>query len=169
MTSAPGAAAVGTRHRRPGIAPEFSDWLARLPWWLLVTILLGLLILYSIMSDEKTGNAFRAIVPGIVVTLRTAMLGYSIALVIGLFAGLGRTAQNPVISNITSFYVEIVRGIPILVLLLYVAFVGVPLMMNELNQLGSLTGNLWLSKLTPRSFPNEWRGGLALGFAYGAF
>jgi polar amino acid transport system permease protein len=169
MSADPAAIAPVSRHRRPGIAPEFSDWLARLPWWLLATIFLGLLILYSIMSDEKTGNAFRAIVPGIVVTLRTALLGYSMALVIGLFAGLGRTAVNPVISNITSFYVEIVRGIPILVLLLYVAFVGVPLLMDELNQLGAMTGNAWLSKLTPRSFPNEWRVVLALGFAYGAF
>ncbi len=156
-------------NRRPGIAPEFSDRLSRLPWWLLVTILLGLLILYSILSDEKTGNAFRAIVPGLVVTLRTAVLGYAIAIVIGLFAGLGRTARNPVINNIASFYVEIVRGVPMLVLLLYVAFVGVPMMMNGLNQLGASIGSDWLSKLTPRSFPNEWRVVLALGFAYGSF
>lgn len=159
----------GLDNRRPGIAPDFSDRLARLPWWLLITVLLGLLILYSIISGEKTSNAFRAIVPGLVVTLRTALLGYLIALVIGLTAGLGRTARNPVIYNLASFYVEIVRGIPILVLLLYVAFVGVPLMMDGLNQLGKSIGNDWLSKLTPRSFPNEWRSVLALGFAYGSF
>ena len=155
--------------RRPGIAPAFSDRLARLPWWLLVTLFLGLLILYSIISDEKTGNAFRAIVPGIIVTLRTAVLGYAIAIVIGLIAGLGRTSTNPFIYNLASFYVEIVRGIPILVLLLYVAFVGVPLMMTGLNNLGESLGNVWLSTLTPRNFPNEWRVVLALGFAYGSF
>lgn len=167
MSAQPPSAALDDR--RPGIAPAFSDRLARLPWWLLVTLFLGLLILYSIISDEKTGNAFRAIVPGIIVTLRTAVLGYAIAIVIGLIAGLGRTSTNPLIYNLASFYVEIVRGIPILVLLLYVAFVGVPLMMTGLNNLGESLGNVWLSTLTPRNFPNEWRVVLALGFAYGSF
>lgn len=167
MSAQPPSSALDDR--RPGIAPAFSDRLARLPWWLLVTLFLGLLILYSIISDEKTGNAFRAIVPGIIVTLRTAVLGYAIAIVIGLIAGLGRTSTNPLIYNLASFYVEIVRGIPILVLLLYVAFVGVPLMMTGLNNLGESLGNVWLSTLTPRNFPNEWRVVLALGFAYGSF
>jgi polar amino acid transport system permease protein len=154
---------------QPGIAPEFTNRLSALPWWLLVVILLGLLILYNIIADEKTSRAFNAIVPGLFVTLRTAIIGYAIALLIGLFAGLGRTSKNPVIYNIASFYVEVVRGVPILVLLLYVAFVGVPLLMDGLNQLGNNIGSAWLASLTPRNFPNEWRVVLALGFAYGSF
>ena len=109
---------------QPGIAPDLTSRLSTLPWWLLVVILLGLLIIFNITSDEKTSHAFRAIVPGLIVTLRTALIGFSIALLIGLFAGLGRTSKNPFIYNIASFYVEVVRGVPILVLLLYVAFVG---------------------------------------------
>ena len=155
--------------QRPGIAPDLTSRLSTLPWWLLVVILLGLLIIFNITSDEKTSSAFRAIVPGLVVTLRTALIGFSIALVIGLFAGLGRTSKNPFIYNIASFYVEVVRGVPILVLLLYVAFVGVPLLMDSLNQLGTRVGSEWLQGLTPRNFPNEWRVLLALGFAYGSF
>ena len=154
---------------RPGIAPDLTNRLSTLPWWLLIVILLALLILFNIISDEKTSRAFRAIVPGLIVTLRTAVIGYLIAMLIGLFAGLGRTSKNPVIYNIASFYVEVVRGVPILVLLLYVAFVGVPLVMDGLNQVGTKIGSAWLAGLTPRNFPNEWRVVIALGFAYGSF
>jgi polar amino acid transport system permease protein len=158
-----------TQRPAPGIAPDFTNRLSTLPWWLLVVILLGLLIVYNIVSDEKTSRAFNAIIPGLVITLRTAVIAFAIALFIGLFTGLGRTSKNPVVYNIASFYVEVVRGVPILVLLLYFAFVGVPMLMDGLNQLGASIGSAWLAGLTPRNFPNESRVVLALGFAYGSF
>jgi polar amino acid transport system permease protein len=46
----------------------------------------------------------------------------ALALVIGLFAGLGRLAGNRVINGIASLYVEVIRGIPLLVQLFYIYY-----------------------------------------------
>ena len=50
------------------------------------------------------------------------MLSILLALVIGLFTGLGRISRNPVINGIASLYVEVIRGIPLLVQLFYIYF-----------------------------------------------
>jgi len=45
------------------------------------------------------------------------------ALVLGLLAGLGRIARTTIINRIATVYVEVVRGIPLLVQLFYIYFV----------------------------------------------
>ena len=167
MSAQPATTATVTPDSR--LAPSVSQRLSNAPWWLLILIVLGLGIVFQILTNERTTTIFLAISRGIIVTIRTTLIAYVIALVIGLFVGLARTSNNPLIYNIASFYVEVVRGIPMLVLLLYIAFVGVPLVMEGLNQLGAATGSAWLSALTPRNFPNEWRVVLGLAVAYGAF
>ena len=72
-----------------------------------------------------------------------------------------RTSTNVVAYNIASLYVEIVRGIPMLVLLLYVAFALTPIFVDFLNVLGI--------PITTRDIPNELRAIIALGMGYGAF
>ena len=44
------------------------------------------------------------------------------ALILGLFAGLGRTSQNPVVNTIASLYVEVIRGIPLLAQLFWIYY-----------------------------------------------
>jgi polar amino acid transport system permease protein len=157
------------RSSQPSLAPALTQRLANVPWWLLVLILGGLFAVLQILTNERSTTIFTAISRGVVVTLRTTIIAYVAALVIGLTIGLARTSSNKLIYNLASFYVEVVRGIPMLVLLLYIAFVAVPLAMEGLNRLGEATGSAWLSSLTPRNFPNEWRVVLGLGIAYGAF
>ncbi len=151
------------------LAPALTQRLANAPWWLLVLILGGLFAVFQILTNERSTTIFTAISRGIVVTLRTTLIAYVVALAIGLLVGLARTSSNKVIYNVASFYVEVVRGIPMLVLLLYIAFVAVPLAMEGLNAVGAAVGSEWLASLTPRNFPNEWRVVLGLGIAYGAF
>jgi polar amino acid transport system permease protein len=151
------------------IAPGMSRRLADLPWWLLVVMALGAFIVFSILTNERMTTIFFAIARGLFVTIRTTILAYTIALIIGLFVGLARTSSNKIIYNIASFYVEVVRGIPMIVLLLYIAFVAVPLLMEGINQIGTNLGISYLEQLTPRNFPNEWRVVLGLAVAYGAF
>jgi polar amino acid transport system permease protein len=142
-----------------------SEW----PWWLLIAILLGLLIVYEIFTNQRMTNAFNAVVgynaregllslleKGIVITIRTTLTAYSLAVIIGLFVGLARVSTNVIILNIASFYVEVVRGVPILVLLMYIAFVAVPIIAEALG-------------LRTRDFPNEIRVIVGLAVAYGAF
>jgi polar amino acid transport system permease protein len=157
------------RSSQPSLAPALTQRLANVPWWLLVLILGGLFAVLQILTNERSTTIFTAISRGVIVTLRTTIIAYVAALVIGLMIGLARTSSNKLIYNLASFYVEVVRGIPMLVLLLYIAFVAVPLAMEGLNMLGEAIGSAWLSSLTPRNFPNEWRVVLGLGVAYGAF
>jgi polar amino acid transport system permease protein len=116
------------------------------------------------------------------------------AITIGLFVGLGRVSSNVIAKNVSSFYVEVVRGIPMLVLLMYIAFVGVPLLINGINTFGEwlLTFNIeglgtTLAELNSRKevclpftggedggvcielFNNTVRVIIGLGVAYGAF
>jgi polar amino acid transport system permease protein len=59
---------------------------------------------------------------GILITFEVTVMSIMLALVIGLFTGLGRISKNPVINGIASLYVEVIRGIPLLVQLFYIYF-----------------------------------------------
>ena len=64
------------------------------------------------------------------------------------------------------FVMELVRGVPIIVLLLYVAFVLAPALVDLRNWLGSFIG---LEEIRTRNFPLLWRAIVALMIAYSAF
>ncbi|NLX10588.1 MAG: amino acid ABC transporter permease [Chloroflexi bacterium] len=98
-------------------------------------------------------NNLRGCNEGIFLTLRVTFLAYGLALIIGLFVGLMRVSHNPVIYAISTLYVEVIRGIPLLVILLYAGFVFSP----------------WLRDNTPLQLSDEWEAIIGLAFGYGAF
>jgi len=59
---------------------------------------------------------------GILITFQVTFSSIALALVVGLFTGLGRISRNPVVNLIASTYVEVVRGIPLLVQLFYIYY-----------------------------------------------
>ncbi len=73
---------------------------------------------------------------GIFLTLRVTFQAYALALLIGLIVGLMRIQTNPttifsklvntVVKTFSTLYVEVVRGIPLLVILVYAGFVVAP-------------------------------------------
>jgi polar amino acid transport system permease protein len=153
----------------PGLE-RMADW----PWWLVVAILIGLILVLQVLTDQQMSVIFGAVAAGLGITIRVTLTAYALAILIGLFVGLARVSSNKIILNIASFYVEIVRGAPILVLLMYIAFVAVPLGVSAINALGAwLLENVGfgqaLTAFTTRNFPNEVRVIVALAFAYGAF
>jgi polar amino acid transport system permease protein len=174
------------------LAPAL-DFLSNVPWWLIILILLGLFVVLKILTDEQMETIFLAISKGIRVTITVAIFAYLLAISIGLFVGLGRVSRNVVAKNVSSFYVEVVRGIPMLVLLMYIAFVGVPLLIDGINALGVRLVSLGmegvgtsLAELNSRTkaclpfgggedgwcielFNNTVRVIIGLGVAYGAF
>lgn len=177
---------------RPGqsrLAPSL-DRAADLPWWLFVTIVLGIVVLYSILNNETMNQAFWFIVgqdpsalamgeilwQGIVLTIGVTLVSYTFALTIGLTVGMGRVSKNRLVYNVATFYVEIVRGIPMLVLLMAIAFVAVPLFVDLLNEIGEAIlslgiGNLGtgLAEASTRNISNVSRVIIGLSLAYGAF
>ena len=133
--------------QEPGILP-ISARLKKLPWWALFLLLLGIILVYSILNRENYRDAFEFIAPGLQVTLTASIIAFAIALVIGLITGMGRISTNPIAYNIATFYVEVVRGIPMIVIIIYVAFVLVPLFVQGANGLGNLIlTTSWLSFL----------------------
>ena len=126
--------------RQPGLgkshAVPFTSHIARLPWWLLITVLLGLLILWSIVADENYTIIFNQLKEGVGLTIYITIIAYSLAIGFGLILGLARVSTNPVIYHAASLYVEIMRGVPMLVLLYYIAFVGAPALVDLFNGIG---------------------------------
>ncbi len=154
-----------------------SERLRRLPWWALVAVLLGLLFAWHIHTDQTYNEIFRAILNGVGITIYVTAVAYSAALCLGLLIALARLSKNVIIYQIATFYVEIIRGVPALVLLLYIAFVGFDLFVQALNGLGTwLLERNWLPALGEqlqavmlRDIDNLTRATVALVIAYSPF
>ncbi len=125
---------------------------------------------YFINLDDQSLNiykpgsyreAFEFIKAGIAVTIRTAMIAYGFALIFGLLAGLGRISKNVVFNNFARLYVELIRGIPMLVLIFFIALVGVPIVVEALIELGL--------PIDVRDISMSMRAITALSVTYGAF
>jgi len=112
-------------------------------------------------------------------TILVSLISFFLALILGLILGLGRVSKNVVFYTISSVYVEVVRGIPILVLLFYFAFVVTPMALQFLNWLGTALANVGigplvgladrLAKLNIRDVEMTARAIAGLAMAYAAF
>jgi polar amino acid transport system permease protein len=169
----------GVARKEPGVIP-WTTGLKQLPWWALFLLLLGVALVYAIAILPNYTDAFLFIVPGLRVTILVSVVAFTIALVIGLVMGLGRISSNPVIYNIATFYVEVVRGIPMIVIIIYVAYVLVPLVVSAANGIGtSILETSWLSFLAGlgqslaaldiRKIDPQARAIAGLAFGFGAY
>lgn len=62
---------------------------------------------------------------GALVTIQISVLAMALALVLGLVAAVGRLSRNRVLRAIAGFYIEVVRGTPLLVQL-FIVYYGLP-------------------------------------------
>jgi polar amino acid transport system permease protein len=141
-----------------------------IPYWLLAAILLGLLFAWLIVNDGNYAIIFGALRHGVIVTLWVSMAAFALATALGLIVALGRLSRHRVLREVATFYVEIVRGIPVLVLLFYIAFVGAPQIVGLWNTVFAApieTG--WLPAMSVRHFDMTWRAIVALMISYSAF
>jgi polar amino acid transport system permease protein len=118
--------------------------LEKLPWWALAIALAAVLIVFSFLTSPLYKDAFNFIKEGIITTIRVTVIAYGLSLIGGLIVGLGRVSKNVVFYNLATLYVEVVRGIPMLVIILYGAFVVVPIALDLINGLGN-----WLVRFAP--------------------
>ena len=108
----PGPRAVDTRGRLAGIDR----------WWLLVLAVLALIVFMIVFVAKPYAEIWSFIQDGIAVTLRISITSFFTILVVGMLGGLGRISGNRIVRGVSSLYVEVVRGIPLLVWLLYIWF-----------------------------------------------
>lgn len=94
--------------------------------WIILFVLLDLIILYGILTDPILIEAWNFIIPGISITIQITIVAFLVALVVGLFTAFGRMSKNIVAYNLSTLYVELFRGLPLLVIVLIFAFVITP-------------------------------------------
>lgn len=154
-----------------------ARWLDRVPLWLLAATLIGLIFLWVIANDADYRIIFKAVSRGVVITIYVSVIAYVGALLVGLIIGLMRISSRRALQEISSFYVEIIRGLPMLVILYYIAFVGAPFLVQTINWMGEVlvsTGLLAgpgnaLMQLSVRDLNFTVRAILALTIGYSAF
>jgi polar amino acid transport system permease protein len=147
-----------------------TDRLARLPYWLLAAILLAVFFLWIILNNEDYRVIFDAVRRGMWTTVYVSAVAYVLAIVLGLLLSLMRVYHSRVTQEISSFYVEIIRGVPMLVLLYYISFVGAPALVAALNWLTSpLIGAGLMDEINVRDIDFTARAILALTIGYSAF
>ncbi len=83
---------------------------------------LALVILLPVLSPDPYRDIIARLPMGILRTFQVTVTSIIIALGIGLITGLGRISRVTVINRIATVYVEVIRGIPLLVQLFYIYF-----------------------------------------------
>jgi polar amino acid transport system permease protein len=160
---------------RPGSAQgRLIDRLAALPWWAIFLLLAGVILLWLGVNSALYHEIFVTLAKGITTTIQITVCGYGLGLALGLIAGLGRISRHVLWYNLATLYVQVIRGVPILVQIIYVAFVITPAAIGLIHALGAaLAGVLGpdnaLVNVSIRDFSYEMRVILALGVAYGGF
>ena len=131
--------------------------------WVLIIASIICMMLYSIFfnvnpdtGEREYYDAYKFIIPGLSITFICTLASFGIALIIGLFAGVGRISKNTLFKNISRAYIEFIRGVPVIILLFTVAFVIVV----DVAELFNLSGN---------QIPMILRAIIALAFFYGAY
>jgi polar amino acid transport system permease protein len=155
---------------------SMSDKLRRFPWWFVALILIAIGAGLVIYFNDNYRQAFLFIKMGLLVTVTTSLAAYAIAVVLGLLAGLGRISRNVFFNNLATLYIELVRGIPMLVLIFFIALVGVPMAVDLMNGLGRLLDGMGVTSIGGllTAIKNDQvdmnvRAIVALAVTYGAF
>jgi polar amino acid transport system permease protein len=136
------------------------------PWWLVIVAVTGLFLFVRVATDDDLSNVLGVMAKGIWITIYVTLISYSLACLLGLALALGQLSRWMVLRQISRLYVEVMRGIPIMVLLLYVAFALSPGLIWLWNW---ITVPLGMEEATGRDFPFIWRAVIALTLAYASF
>ena len=139
---------------------------ADFPWWLVAVCAIGLFLFWQVLTDEHYTKVLMTLRKGVWVTVYVAVIAYVLACLLGLALALAALSRSLILRQIARFYVEIMRGIPIIVLLLYVAFVLAPALVAAWNW--CLSG-LGFDPIRTRDFSLLWRAIIALTLAYASF
>lgn len=151
--------------------------LARAPWWLLIITMLVIAFFASVRGDQTYDEVINRVQNGLWTTIWVTVIAYSLAIVLGLVIALMRRSRNALIYQVATVYVEVVRGIPTLVLVYYVVLALTPEAIKLVNAFGDwmLLNNVLtdqaasLAELRARDVPNAARAIVALAISYSAF
>lgn len=75
------------------------------------------------IAYSPTDSFVRAILVGLANTARVSLFGWILAIALGFVLGIMRLAENPAVRGVARGFVELVRNVPLLLLLLFLAAV----------------------------------------------
>lgn len=123
-----------------------------------------------IVADDLYNQIYRTIAQGIAITIFVTLVAFAFACVLGLLLAVAVRSDNGWVREPARFIIEMIRGVPMLVLLFYIAFVGAPALVALYNLLTEpLRAVGLIDPMTTRDFPLLWRAVLALTIAYASF
>tara|TARA_R110002020_G_scaffold59673_17_gene162584 strand:- start:920 stop:1753 length:834 start_codon:yes stop_codon:yes gene_type:complete len=150
--------------------PPGSNEKADFPWWLALAAAIALILAIQIAVNDLYSQIFRIVSRGVGITVFVTLVGFALATAIGLVLAIMGLSKHLLLRQIARFYVEIIRGIPILVLLFYIAFVGAPGFVAAWNFLLTPLIKAGLADpLSVRDVSLLWRAIIALTIGYSAF
>lgn len=129
-------------------------------------VAIGGYLFWQILTNDTYTKVLSTLSQGIKITAFVAVVSYVLACALGLLLALMATSRFIVWRQMSRFYVEVMRGIPILVLLIYVAFVLVPGVVIAIN---FAIEPLGFDPIRTRDFSFLWRAVIALTLAYASF
>jgi His/Glu/Gln/Arg/opine family amino acid ABC transporter permease subunit len=97
-------------------------------------------MLVAMATDPVYGRILLTLGRGIGITAFVTVVAFALASALGLVLAVAVLSGSVVLRQAARFYIEVVRGIPILVLLLYVAFVAAPALVEGWNALARPLG-----------------------------
>ncbi|MDQ0456698.1 amino acid ABC transporter permease [Rhizobium paknamense] len=140
------------------------------PWWLVMMGLAALGLAALIAVNDLYTQVFTTVARGIGVTVLVTLVAFSLATLMGLLVALAGLSGSLLLRQVARFYVELLRGIPILVLLFYIAFVGAPGFVWLYNSLAQPFIHAGLmDDLVVRDISLMWRTIIALSIGYSSF
>ncbi len=148
--------------------------LVDLPYWALLILLAAIFLIYNFITNETYSSIISTLSEGIRFTILVTITAYFFALILGLTTALMQLSDNVFFRNLAQLYVQIIRGVPILVQIFYWGIVIFPVFL--VPAVRSLGESLAASGTLPAD--NYFvdfrvslliRGIVALAFSYGAF
>lgn len=140
------------------------------PYWLAALALIAVTLAGIIIANELYSQVFSIVSKGVGITIFVTLVGFTLATLLGLLLALMALSKSIWLRQIARFYVEVVRGIPMLVLLFYIAFVGAPALAWLINSITLPFQNAgMMEEFRTRDISLLWRAILALMIGYSAF
>jgi polar amino acid transport system permease protein len=129
---------------------------------LVLLVLLGLGLLQLQLDPAYMLNNAGFVLQGLLVTIGVSLASIAFASILGLLGALGRLSTNSIAFGISSFYISLIRGTPLLVQI-YIIYLGLP----QLGKQVTAAGYPQLGALFILSAMQS--GILALSLNYGAY
>jgi polar amino acid transport system permease protein len=129
-------------YETPELVPKPPNGRSRLiqidPGWLMVFVVAGLILLLVSAKPDPYRRIVVFVSDGLLVTIELTAVSFVLILCMGLLGGLGRTSKNRFVYGAATLYVEIVRGIPLLVQLIFIYY-ALPQLLTRIGEFISAT------------------------------